>query len=122
MVNKSNLTNEEKLKELTYQHAKMIGKTLQEELNKPINDKEVNKMDAQINKGIQLSLEVHRLRNLIEFIDKNETKELPFVNEKQIYKNVYYISLLAHLTHNEKLINWVDELKERIFKDETICD
>ena len=118
MTKKSTSINEEKLKELTYQHAKMIGQKLQEEIQRPINISEVDKMDAQIQQGIKLSLEVHRLRNLIEKIDKDKVPDLPFVDNDESYKYAYYLWLLANCTHNQKLIQYTEAIKEGVLKHE----
>lgn len=118
MTNKSKQTNEEKLKELTFQHAKMVGDELQKQIQRPINVKEVDKMDEAVNKGIQMSLEVHELRHLIELIDKNDLKELPFVNESPNYRNAYYLNLLAKCTHNASLIDFSENLKKEVLKNE----
>ena len=69
----------------------MIGKKLQEEVQRPIKLNEVDKMDEQIQQGIKLSLEVHRLRNLIEKIDKDKVPDLPFVDNDEPYKYAYYL-------------------------------
>ena len=99
------MTNEEKLKELTFQHAKMCGEELQKQLQTPLTVDQTDKMDEAIKKGIQMSVEFHHFRHLVEQINKNDVKELPFVNEKQIYRNVYYLSLLAECTKNQQLID-----------------
>lgn len=122
MTKKSTSINEEKLKELTYQHAKMIGQKLQEEIQRPINISEVDKMDAQIQQGIKLSLEVHRLRNLIEKIDKDKVPDLPFVDNDESYKYAYYLWLLANCTHNQKLIQYTEAIKEGVLKHEKDSD
>ena len=118
MTKQKQMTNEEKLKELTYQHAKMVGEELQRQIQTPLKKDEVDKMDDAVNKGIQLSLEVHELRHLIELIDKNELKELPFVNESPNYKNAYYLNLLAKCTHNPSLIEFSENLKKEVLKNE----
>ena len=108
---------EDRLKDLTFAHAKHIGEVLQQEMQKPLTTKEEDKMDAQIEKGIQLSLEVHRLRNLIQKIDKDELKDVP-IPENSPYKYAYYLWLLANCTHNPNLIKFTKELKESILNDE----
>ena len=112
------MTNEEKLKELTYQQAKMVGAELQRQLKTPLTQKDVDEMDEGIQKGIKLSLEVHELRHLIQLIDKNELKELPFVNDSPNYKCAYYLDMLAKCTHNQQLIDFAEDLKKEVLKHE----
>ena len=117
MTKKLNQNNEDKLKDLTYQHAKMIGQKWQELATTPINQSEVDKMDETVQKGIELNLLVNKMRQLIQKIDTDELKDIP-VPENSEYKYAYYLYLLASLTHNVKLINYAQNLKKEVLKRE----
>ena len=107
--------NEDKLKDLTYEHAKMIGQKWQELANNPINKNEIDKMDESVQKGIELNLLVNKMRQLIQKIDSDELKDLP-IPENSEYKYAYYLYLLASLTHNIKLIKYAENLKKEVLK------
>lgn len=109
--------NEDKLKDLTYEHAKMIGEKWQELATTPINKNEIDTMDETIQKGIELNLLVNQMRQLIQKIDADELKDIP-VPEDSEYKYAYYLYLLASLTHNIKLINYAQNLKKEVLKRE----
>lgn len=109
--------NEDKLKDLTYEHAKMIGQKLQELAANPINKSEIDKMDETVQKGIELNLLVNKMRQLIQKIDTDELKDLP-IPENSEYKYAYYLYLLASLTHNIKLIKYAENLKKEVLKRE----
>ena len=117
MIKKSSLNNEEKLKELTYQQAKLIGKKWQELASTPINKSEIEQMDETVQKGIELNLLVNKMRQLIQKIDADELKDIP-VPENSEYKYAYYLYLLASLTHNIKLIKYAENLKKEVLKRE----
>ena len=109
--------NEDKLKDLTYEHAKMIGQKWQELASNPINKNEIDQMDESVQKGIELNLLVNKMRQLIQKIDTDELKDLP-INENSEYKYAYYLYLLASLTHNIKLIKYAEALKKEVLKRE----
>lgn len=109
--------NEDKLKDLTYEQAKIIGKKWQELATTPIETNEIDEMDEQIKKGIQLNLLVNKMRQVIQKIDKDELNDVP-IPENSDYKYAYYLFLLANLTHNAKLISFADNLKKEILKHE----
>ena len=117
MTKKSNPNNEERLKELTFQQAKMIGEKWQELATTPINKSEIDSMDESIQKGIELNLLVNKMRQVIQKIDTNELKDVP-VPETSEYKYAYYLYLLANLTHNVKLIKYAENLKKEVLKHE----
>ena len=117
MAKKSNLNNEEKLKELTYQHAKMFGQKWQELATSPIDKNEIDQMDETVQKGIELNLLVNKMRQVIQKIDTDELKDLP-IPENSEYKYAYYLYLLASLTHNVKLIKYAENLKKEVLKRE----
>ena len=117
MTKKLNPNNEEKLKELTYQHAKMIGQKWQELATTPINQGEVDKMDETVQKGIELNLLVNKMRQVIQKIDADELKDVPIPEESE-YKYAYYLYLLASLTHNVKLIKYAENLKKEVLQRE----
>lgn len=117
MTKKLNPNNEEKLKELTYQHAKMIGQKWQELATSPIQKNEIDEMDEKVQKGIELNLLVNKIRQLIQKIDADELKDIP-IPENSEYKYAYYLYLLASLTHNVKLINYATNLKKEVLKRE----
>lgn len=109
--------NEDKLKDLTYEHAKMIGQKWQELATNPINKSEIDKMDESIQKGIELNLLVNKMRQVIQKIDTDELKDVPIPEDSE-YKYAYYLYLLASLTHNVKLIKYAETLKKEILKHE----
>lgn len=109
--------NEDKLKDLTYEQAKIIGKKWQELATTPINKSEIDKMDESVQKGIELNLLVNRMRQLIQKIDTDELKDIP-VPENSEYKYAYYLYLLASLTHNIKLIKYTENLKKEVLQRE----
>lgn len=109
--------DETKLKDLTYEHAKMIGKKWEELAANPIDKNEIDKMDESVQKGIELNLLVNKMRQLIQKIDTDELKDLP-IPENSEYKYAYYLYLLASLTHNIKLIKYAENLKKEVLKHE----
>ena len=109
--------NEDKLKDLTYEQAKMIGKKWQELASSPIQKNEIDQMDETVQKGIELNLLVNKMRQLIQKIDTDELKDIP-VPENSEYKYAYYLYLLASLTHNIKLIKYAENLKKEVLKRE----
>ena len=117
MTKKLNQNNEEKLKELTYQQAKIIGKKWQKLAASPIQKNELDEMDAALAKGIKLNLEVDALRQLIMKIDTNKLDDVP-IAETSDYKYAYYLYLLAKATHNINLINYAEKLKKEVLKRE----
>ena len=118
-MKKLNTNNkEEKLKELTYQHAKEIGTKFQELANSEISTKEVDNMNNVMEKAIQMNLEIDKLRQLINKINTDKVDDIP-VPENSEYKYAYYLYLLANATKNIRLINYAKQLKERVLKDET---
>ena len=119
MMKKSNINNnEEKLKELTYQHAKEIGTKFQELASTDISANEVDNMNKIMEKAIQMNLEIDKLRQLINKINTDRLDDIP-VPENSEYKYAYYLYLLACATKNIRLINYAKQLKERVLKDET---
>ena len=109
---------EDKLKELTYQHAKEIGTKFQELANSEISTKEVDNMNKAMEKAIQMNLEIDKLRQLINKINTDKLDDVP-IPENSEYKYAYYLYLLACTTKNIRLINYAKQLKERVLKDET---
>ena len=109
--------DENKLKDLTYEQAKIIGKKWQELANNPIDKNEIDKMDESVQKGIELNLLVNKMRQVIQKIDRDELNDVP-IPEHSDYKYAYYLFLLANLTHNAKLISFADNLKKEILKHE----
>ena len=118
MKRNSTSTNEEKLKELTYQHAKMVGEELQRQFQTPLTESQVVKMDKALEEGLKRTQDVIRLRELIKNIDKDKVPDLPFVNASTNYKYAYYLYLLAQCTHNPNLIAWAEQMKEEVLKHE----
>lgn len=118
MMKKLNTNNEEKLKELTYQHAKEIGIKFQELANSEISTKEVDNMNKVMEKAIQMNLEIDKLRQLINKINTDRLDDIP-IPENSEYKYAYYLYLLACATKNIKLISYAKNLKEMVLKDET---
>ena len=109
--------DENKLKDLTYEQAKIIGKKWQELASSPINKSEIDKMDESVQKGIELNLLVNKMRQLIQKIDTDDLKDLPIPEDSE-YKYAYYLYLLASLTHNVKLIKYAEQLKKEVLKRE----
>lgn len=112
------MSNEDKLKELTYQHAKMVGEELQRQFQTPLSESQVVKMDKAMEEGLKRTQDVIRLRELIKNIDKDSVPDLPFVNASPDYKYAYYLWLLANCTHNPNLIAWTEKMKEGVLKNE----
>ena len=119
MMKKSNINNnEEKLKELTYQHAKEIGTKFQELASSEISTNEDDNMNKVMEKAIAMNLEIDKLRQLINKINTDKLDDVP-IPENSEYKYAYYLYLLACATKNIKLISYAKNLKERVLKDET---
>ena len=114
----TNKQQEEKLKELTYQHAKEIGTKFQELASSEISTNEVDNMNKAMEKAILMNLEIDKLRQLINKINTDRLDDIP-VPENSEYKYAYYLYLLACATKNIRLINYAKQLKERVLKDET---
>ena len=120
MTHKSNTNNkltEDKLKDLTFEQAKMIGKKFQELANSPIDAQQIDEMNKGVEKGIELNLLVNKMRQVIQKIDTDELKDVP-IPENSEYKYAYYLYLLASLTHNVKLISYAEHLKKEVLKRE----
>ena len=117
MIKKLNQNNEDKLKDLTFEHAKMIGEKWQQLATTSINKTEIDQMDETVQKGIELNLLVNKMRQLIQKIDADELKDVP-IPENSEYKYAYYLYLLAGLTHNIKLIKYTENLKKEVLKRE----
>lgn len=107
-----NQSNENKLKELTFQHAKMVGQRLQEEIQNPIKLNEVNAMNDAITKGLQENLIVDEIRHLLQKINSDEMKDVP-IPDNSPYKYALWLYQLACLSTNVNLINFAKEIKEK---------
>ena len=117
MIKKLNQNNENKLKELTYKQAKLIGQKWQKLAASPIQKNEIDEMGAALAKGIKLNLEIDALRQLIMKINKDKLDDVP-ISETSEYKYAYYLYLLAIATHNINLINYAEKLKKEVLKRE----
>ena len=108
-------SNEEKLKELTYQHAKEIGTKFQELASSEISTNEVDNMNKVMEKAIQMNLEIDRLRKLINKINAGDSTVQPYMEFAQMYpvrdsmrmmRLLYRLSLGRQERKQEQLITF----------------
>ena len=107
------MTEENKIKDLAYNEMLRLGKEFQKAINNPMNELELSKMNDRAKDGIKKLLTVNRLKTVIDDINNKKISSTTAVQANSEYEKWIHLQMLAELTADEALKEWVANKKEQ---------
>ena len=104
---------ESKMKDLAYAEMIRLGKEYQKAIANPISELELSNMNDRAKDGIKKLLTVNRLKAVLDDINSKKISSTTAVRAHSEYEKWIHLQMLAELTADEELKEWVANKKEQ---------